>query len=356
MGGAASAIDTSLPDRVSWADVEAVFQGHPNLTAARFHLYADPEDEKISKPLLKKLADLKYDVFLTHNWTPDELQRNNHQRVSHINSVLKRMGLITWFDEERMHGSIVDQMSAGIQESQTVAVFVTRTYIGKVGSDHAQDNCKLEFNYAHRNKGADLMIPVLMEASLRNSLQWEGAVGFVLGGHLYVDMSDDVTSENEERKVRPLADAIVAAVKRSVTRVNPSSHESPLLSAKAMPPSTSAPSHHSSPELYHVQQTAASVPLEDLTVVQMQCVLEHLSLAKCKVAFLANDVSGLVLAQCETVDEIKELGASIVAHAKVLLQKAHEWRRSGVPRSMLIPLHASSSGAFTVGSRSRASR
>jgi hypothetical protein len=96
--------------------------------------------------------------------------------------------------------------------------------------------------------------------------------------------------------------------------------------------------------------------LEDLTVVQMQCVLEHLSLAKCKVAFLANDVSGLVLAQCETIDEIKELGASIVAHAKVLLQKAHEWRRSGVPRSMLIPLHASSSGAFTGGSSSRASR
>eukprot|EP01033_Poteriospumella_lacustris_P017539 gene17539-12547_t len=208
-----------------------------------------------------------YDVFLTHNWTPDELQRNSHRRVLHINSVLKHMGLITWFDEEGMHGTIVEQMSAGIQESQTVAVFVTRTYIDKVGSHRAQENCKLEFNCAHRNKGADLMIPVLMEASLRNSLQWEGAVGFVLGGHLYVDMSDDVTSENEEQMVRPLADAIVAAVKRSVARTNPSSHESPLLSAKTTTPSASVPLPHISPEMYHEQQMAVSVPLEDLTVV-----------------------------------------------------------------------------------------
>lgn len=124
MGGAASAIDTSLPDRVSWADVEAVFQGHPNLTAARFHLYADPEDEKISKPLLKKLADLKYDVFLTHNWTPDELQRNNHQRVSHINSVLKRMGLITWFDEERVSRTR-DEQACGLEEVEMAACLMT---------------------------------------------------------------------------------------------------------------------------------------------------------------------------------------------------------------------------------------
>jgi hypothetical protein len=100
MGGAASAIESSLPERLSWEDIQLLCDGHPSLTTSRFQLYADHHDLKVSKQLLHRLSTTMYDVFLTHNWTPDELQRNNHRRVSHINSVLKRMGLITWFDEE----------------------------------------------------------------------------------------------------------------------------------------------------------------------------------------------------------------------------------------------------------------
>ena len=184
-----------------------------------------------------------------------------------------------------------------------MAVFVTRTYIGKVGSDHAQDNCKLEFNYAHRNKGADLMIPVLMEASLRNSLQWEGAVGFVLGGHLYVDMSDDVTSENEERKVRPLADAIVAAVKRSVVAAD---HVTPPVATATVltnpePLSETSSAHPTASSAPNGTSIAAdAMPLEELSVADVQNLLDHLQLSKYKPVFQENLVSGVLLLQCES--------------------------------------------------------
>ena len=53
-----------------------------------------------------------YHVFLTHDWGKDAEGRDNHKRVSKINKALKERGLITWFDEDRMEGSIVDAMIA----------------------------------------------------------------------------------------------------------------------------------------------------------------------------------------------------------------------------------------------------
>jgi hypothetical protein len=39
------------------------------------------------------------DVFLTHDWGTDG---KNHSYVAKINSLLKKKGLITWFDDEKM--------------------------------------------------------------------------------------------------------------------------------------------------------------------------------------------------------------------------------------------------------------
>ena len=40
----------------------------------------------------------KTDLFLSHNWSPDEKGRNNHDRVSVINEALKKLGYKCWFD------------------------------------------------------------------------------------------------------------------------------------------------------------------------------------------------------------------------------------------------------------------
>ena len=60
--------------------------------------------------------------------------------------MLKQAGFITWFDDERMRGDVVGQMTEGIDNSSLVLVFVTRNYIRKVegrGHKGQNDNCKV---------------------------------------------------------------------------------------------------------------------------------------------------------------------------------------------------------------------
>jgi hypothetical protein len=138
-------------------------------------------------------AGCRYHVFLSHDWGTDRLGRSNHQRVSRLNADLKRAGLVTWFDEERMEGNIIDQMTCGIDDSACVIVCITRNYIEKVaGKNGLNDNCKREFEYADLRKGPKgRLLAVVMEAECRDQNSWAGSVGFVMGRKLYVDFSED---------------------------------------------------------------------------------------------------------------------------------------------------------------------
>jgi hypothetical protein len=135
------------------------------------------------------------DVFLTHDWGIDQQGRANHARVSLINKGLQKRGVSTWFDEEKMEGSIIDKMCSGIDDAALVIVFVTERYCSKVNGSNRQDNCKLEFAYAAQRKGAGKMIACTMEDRIRNPQTWAGMLGMVLGGDLFVDMVDDVKLE-----------------------------------------------------------------------------------------------------------------------------------------------------------------
>mmetsp|Transcript_25631 Transcript_25631/g.84380 ORF Transcript_25631/g.84380 Transcript_25631/m.84380 type:complete len:544 (-) Transcript_25631:102-1733(-) len=126
----------------------------------------------------------EYHCFLTHDWGVDTVGRNNHDRVIRVNDGLKRRGLVTWVDEERMEGNIMDQMWRGIKASGTVVVFITSRYIDKVGGDNPNDNCKLEFEYA-RTKRGKFLVPVPMEPETLNPSDWDGPVSMVLGSLLY---------------------------------------------------------------------------------------------------------------------------------------------------------------------------
>ena len=52
------------------------------------------------------------------------------------------------------------------------------------------DNCSKEFNFALTKKGCALMVPVVMEAAMMDTKNWDGPLGF-LGQALYVDFSVD---------------------------------------------------------------------------------------------------------------------------------------------------------------------
>ena len=156
------------------------------------------------------LAGHKWDVFLTHDWGMDSVNRRNHPRVARINTALRRAGIETWFDEERLEGNILEQMTDGIDESRLVVVFVTKNYMLKVagrGEKGRDDNCRAEFEYACNRKGVDRMLSVVTDPAALDARRWRGAVGMKLGTRLYVDLSDD-DDASFDRSLAKLVDEI----------------------------------------------------------------------------------------------------------------------------------------------------
>ena len=149
-------------------------------------------DNMVTLEQLRKAFELKTDVFLTHDWGK-ELGMDNHDRVSKVNEALKKRGLLTWFDSEKMEGNVKKKMIQGIENAYCIVVFITKRYMDKVNSDNAEDNCQLEFNYSSRRKTAKRMVSVVMEERMRDTAEWVGEVGMVLGGTLYVDLTSDVS-------------------------------------------------------------------------------------------------------------------------------------------------------------------
>ena len=130
------------------------------------------------------------DAFLTHNWGTDVFERDNHERVGHINKLLKASNINTWFDVDRMKLNIREKMAEGIDNTKCVVVFITEKYRDKVNGHEERDNCWIEFNYAVTQVGPQRMIPVVMEAGMRDPKCWKGNLGSALGTKLYIDLAE----------------------------------------------------------------------------------------------------------------------------------------------------------------------
>jgi hypothetical protein len=157
--------------------------------------------------------DILFHVFITHDWGTDENGRNNHETIRMLNEALKARGIITWFDDDRMEGDIVNQMTDGIEKSACVLVAITQRYMTKVSGTNDNDNCKIEFGFAQRNKGASRMIPLPIEPRCMNPQAWTGPVGGILGGQLYpTNLAFDIIAERAcfEAAVDKIADRIRA--------------------------------------------------------------------------------------------------------------------------------------------------
>jgi len=119
--------------------------------------------------------------------------RSNHARVMQLNQHLQRRGVVTWFDEERMQGRIRAAMRDGIEESLFVVVCLTSTYAKKVNATSMEpDNCQYELEFALGKKKPTLLLPVVMESSMRNPRTWAGELA-MLADTLYHDLSDDTS-------------------------------------------------------------------------------------------------------------------------------------------------------------------
>lgn len=133
------------------------------------------------------------DVFLSHDWGVDKL---NHCRVRLINQKLQELGYVTWFDDDCMNGEIANSMADGIEHTKCVIAFITKRYHDKVTGEKADDNCKLEFDYAASKKTKSNMIAVVMERDMLDTSQWIRSIGIHLCNKIYIDMTGDLNNQN----------------------------------------------------------------------------------------------------------------------------------------------------------------
>jgi hypothetical protein len=131
-------------------------------------------------------------LFASHDWGKNA---ENHARVKEVVEALREMGYFVWLDENEMRGNLVDDMCAGIDESDVVLVFVTRNYMKKVQSRNDGDNCRREFMYAQRRHGTSRIVTIRFDADLPP--KWSGPLGMILGDRMYADLTVDHTSKDK---------------------------------------------------------------------------------------------------------------------------------------------------------------
>jgi len=131
-------------------------------------------------------------LFFSHTWKKDKLDRDNHIRVYELAQKLRTCGWSIWIDEENLIGNIDAGMASGIDNADAVIICLTEEYCRKVNQSamnpRKRDNCLKEWTYVNaRNK---LMIPVIMEPSLLDIDNWPpGIISLYLASTLYVDGS-----------------------------------------------------------------------------------------------------------------------------------------------------------------------
>jgi hypothetical protein len=150
-----------------------------------------------SSPLAFSIPDDHlYHVFITHDWGTDTLGRNNHDTMKLVNAALKRRGLVTWFDGDKLEDNISQQVPGGIQGAGCVLCAITRRYLQKVDGANSNDNCKLEFGYSTDSKSSDQIIAVSMEPQVLDPKSWTGPIGLYLGSHTYLfDLVFEISSD-----------------------------------------------------------------------------------------------------------------------------------------------------------------
>ena len=76
-------------------------------------------------------------------------------------------------------------------------------------------------------------------------------------------------------------------------------------------------------------------PLSELSLDEVGIVLEALKLGKYKEALISNEIDRKCLMECNTVEDVVNMGISIVVKASLLLDEIRKWKTTGVPTEYL---------------------
>ena len=79
--------------------------------------------------------------------------------------------------------------------------------------------------------------------------------------------------------------------------------------------------HHDTRITHILSSSQIQKPFEELTELEVQHLLESLNLNKYIDVFKQNEVDGRTLQNCRSEDDVKELGITMTAKARVPLEK-----------------------------------
>jgi hypothetical protein len=137
-------------------------------------------------------------VFISHAWALDGEGRDNHQRVKRLNDILKKRGIVTWFDDDRIRQytrSLRDILAKALDSACCVLICITKEYEEKVTKGDESDNCLYEFNAVAHCELASKRMTAVMERSMLDPAAWGVRLKAELRGKLYTDLSSDVKFE-----------------------------------------------------------------------------------------------------------------------------------------------------------------
>jgi hypothetical protein len=140
------------------------------------------------------------EIFISHTWIKDNLNRNNHERCKLLCDNLKKLGYSVWFDHYDMQNSIDNSIMLSINNCKIFLVCLTEAYCNKINNSISNniisDNCFKEWNYALYKK--KIIVPVLMEAKMIDFLKNnDGIIQMYLNTLIYFDITHDNYNVND---------------------------------------------------------------------------------------------------------------------------------------------------------------
>jgi hypothetical protein len=92
--------------------------------------------------------------------------------------------------------------------------------------------------------------------------------------------------------------------------------------------------HRHDDDIMNIQsgvEISSSKPLSELTIGEVGNLLEALKLGKYKETLINNEIDGKCLMECNTVEDVVNMGISITVKASLLLDEIRKWKTTGVP-------------------------
>ena len=99
--------------------------------------------------------------------------------------------------------------------------------------------------------------------------------------------------------------------------------------------STNPSSPPSSSDLNTIQNVPLGKPLSELTVDEVGRVLESIKFDEYKAVLMKNKIDGRCLMECNTIEDVKEMGIPMKIKSSLFLHEIRKWKTSGVPMEYL---------------------